>query len=67
MFGEDILFAPIVNQGQTEREVYLPKGKWIDVNSKEVVDGEKWITCTADLDTFIAFVKEGSDIIEVFE
>ncbi|MBE5928776.1 MAG: glycoside hydrolase family 31 protein [Lachnospiraceae bacterium] len=67
MFGEDILFAPIVNQGQTEREVYLPKGKWIDVNTKEVVHGEKWITCTADLDTFIAFVKEGSKIIEVFE
>jgi alpha-D-xyloside xylohydrolase len=24
MFGDDILFAPIVNRGQTKKTVYLP-------------------------------------------
>ncbi|MGY4761691.1 TIM-barrel domain-containing protein [Paenibacillus caseinilyticus] len=27
-YGEDILFAPIVEQGQEQREVYLPEGNW---------------------------------------
>ena len=66
MFGEDILFAPISAQGQTGREVYLPEGSWIDVNTKEVYEGKKWVTCTAQLHQFIAFVREGSNVINVF-
>ena len=66
MFGEEILFAPITAQGQTERSVYLPAGNWINVNSKEVCKGNQWITCTASIREFIAFVREGSDIIELF-
>lgn len=66
MFGEDILFAPIVAEGQTERKVYLPHGKWIDVNTKEVTDGNRWVTKTAQIDEFIAFVKDGSTVIDVF-
>jgi len=67
MFGEDILFAPIVDEGATKRSVYLPKGRWVNVNTKEVVEGECDITCHAKLDEFIAFVKEGSEVLEVFE
>lgn len=66
MFGEDILFAPIVDEGATERKVYLPKGNWINVNTKETVQGGCEITCHAKLDEFIAFVKEGREIIKVF-
>ena len=66
MFGEDILFAPIVDEGATERKVYLPKGNWINVNTKETVQGGYEITCHAKLDEFIAFVKEGREIIKVF-
>ena len=49
-FGEDILFAPITEQGLTERKVYLPKGRWQDVNSKQVYDGGRWLDCTAPLE-----------------
>lgn len=66
MFGGDILFAPIVEEGQTERDVYLPDGNWIDVNTKETVKGRTWVTKHAELDEFIAYVKEGSSIIDVF-
>lgn len=67
MFGEEILFAPIVNEGQTERNVYLPDGMWKDVNTKKEVCGKQWITCKAEINEFIAFVRGESDIIKVFE
>ncbi|MDE7298960.1 MAG: hypothetical protein K2N94_09070 [Lachnospiraceae bacterium] len=67
MFGGDILFAPITEQGQTSRRVYLPEGRWQDVNSKEIYSGGQWLTCEAPVDTFIAFVKEDSDVAAAFE
>ncbi len=66
MFGEDILFAPIVDEGCTDRSVYLPAGRWIDVNTKEVLNGGCKIEYHAEIDKFIAFVKEGSEVIEAF-
>ncbi len=67
MFGGEILFAPITEQGCTGRKVYLPEGRWIDVNSKETVDGGQWLERDAPIEKFIAFVKEGSDVIAVFD
>ena len=31
LFGPDLLAAPVVTPGQTERPVYLPRGRWVDV------------------------------------
>lgn len=67
MYGEDILFAPIVNQGQTEREVYLPEGRWVLVSDRTVYEGQQHLQCHANLDQFIAFVKEGSDALHIFD
>ena len=66
MFGEDILFAPIVNQGQTDRKVYLPAGKWINVNDKNEYNGESFVDAHAELTEFIAFIKKGSDYLSIF-
>jgi alpha-D-xyloside xylohydrolase len=66
MFGEDILFAPIVNQGQTDRKVYLPSGSWIDVNDKKEYTGSCYVDVHAELDQFIAFVKKGSECLDLF-
>ena len=66
MFGEDILFAPIAEQGCISRKVYLPEGSWQDVNSKAIVKGGQWIECEAPIDKFIAFVKEGAEVAEIF-
>ncbi|HKM35428.1 MAG TPA: TIM-barrel domain-containing protein [Lachnospiraceae bacterium] len=66
MFGENILFAPIVKQGQTEREVYLPEGEWIRTSTKETLSGKTTITAHAEIDEFIAFVRKGADVINIF-
>jgi alpha-D-xyloside xylohydrolase len=66
MFGEDILFAPIVNQGQIARKVYLPSGTWIDVNDKKEYEGGCFVEMKAEIDKFIAFVKKGSECLAIF-
>ncbi|MCR5208518.1 MAG: hypothetical protein K6C14_08595 [Eubacterium sp.] len=65
MFGSDILFAPIVNRGQSEKTVYLPEGSWIlTKDGKRYTEGSYVIK--AEIDEFIAFVKEGSDVLNAF-
>lgn len=66
MFGAEILFAPIVNKGQTRREVYLPEGSWVSVKDRKVFKDRQTVNCKAEIHEFIAFVKEGSDVINLF-
>ncbi len=67
MFGEDILFAPITEQGVTKRKVYLPEGEWTDVNTGNTLTGKRWIEAEAPIDSFLAYVRAGADIISAFE
>ena len=67
MFGEDILFAPIMEKDQVEREVYLPKGEWVSVIDKRICQGRQWLTVHAELNQYIAFVKKDSQVLNVFE
>ena len=46
--------------------MYLPKGRWVSVIDKETYEGGRRLTVQAKLDQFIAFVKEGSRVLEVF-
>lgn len=66
MYGDEILFAPICGRGQTERPVYLPLGRWININDKKVYEGKQTVVCKAQINEFIAFVKEGSAAIKYF-
>lgn len=65
MFGSDILFAPIIRRGQTSRKVYLPEGTWILTRDGRRYTGG-WTEVSADIDEFIAFVLEGSEVLSVF-
>lgn len=65
MFGDDILFAPITQKGQTKKRVYLPEGEWIlTKNKKEYSTG--YCEISAEIDEFVAFVKKGADVIKCF-
>lgn len=65
-FGSDILFAPIMERGQTSREVYLPEGRWVLTMDGTVYEGGQTVTIHAELEQFIAFVPEGKPILEAF-
>ena len=65
LFGDDIIFAPIVNRGQTEKTVYIPEGEWILTKNKERYTKGTY-KINAETDEFIALVKAGSDVLKVF-
>lgn len=66
-FGPDILFAPIMERGQTKRRVYLPEGRWVNVNDRSITEGKQWVEAEADIAHFIAYVREGSEVLDAFE
>lgn len=63
MFGEALLIAPVVEEGVKNRNVYLPKGEWIDYNNPETkYNGGTTISYPVTLETIPMFVKSGSII-----
>lgn len=43
LLGEDIIAAPVIEKGARTRHVYLPRGRWIDGNSRQLHIGPKWL------------------------
>ncbi len=62
MIGADLLVAPIVTAGATERLVYLPKGEWYDYWTNKKHAGGTMIRVAAALDTVPMFVRAGAII-----
>lgn len=62
MFGRELLVAPVLNEGQTVKMVYLPEGEWIDLfhNAMTAGGGSKEYYC--DVDSIPVYVKNGSII-----
>jgi alpha-D-xyloside xylohydrolase len=61
MFGPALLVAPVVEQGATTREVYLPAGTdWYNYWTNERLHGGQTVTVKAPIDTIPLFVRAGS-------
>lgn len=60
LFGSDILVAPMMEAG-TERNVYLPKGNWIDYQSGKTYQ-QGWNVIEAGKIPAIILVREGAVI-----
>lgn len=60
MFGRNILVAPVVNEGQTSKSVYLPAGEWIDLFHNAMTAGGTTKTYYCDVDTIPVYVRNGS-------
>jgi alpha-glucosidase len=62
IFGDQILVCPVQEPNALGRRMYIPKGKWHNFWTGEVVEGgmEKWVA--ADIDKIPIFIKEGAII-----
>ena len=62
MIGASVMLAPIVNQGQKSRAVYLPEGKWVNYFTNEILDGGKEHLVRMKLGETGLFIKAGAMI-----
>ena len=60
LVGEQLLVAPVVEQGAVKRMVYLPEGIWYDYWTHKEYQGKEYYLVDAPLDTCPIFVKAGS-------
>ena len=60
MFGPDLIVAPVMEAGMTERKIYLPRGtRFTDAYTKQTYEGGQVITVPAPLDIIPVMVREG--------
>ena len=50
MVGPEYLVGPVLWEGMTRRNVYLPAGRWRDLNSGEVLAGGQTVTADAPVE-----------------
>lgn len=61
MFGPDLLVAPVTQQGEISRKVYLPAGtSWYNYWTNEEYAGGQTIDASAPIDVIPLFVRAGS-------
>lgn len=59
-FGDKILVCPVLEQGATSRRIYLPKGKWFNYWTLELLEGGSEYVVDTPLDTMPLFVRAGT-------
>jgi alpha-glucosidase len=65
MFGDFFLVAPVVERGQTAKDIYLPAGEWIDYFRGDRLKGGQVIHYPVDAKSWLdipLFVKKGAII-----
>ena len=62
LFGSDLLIAPVLREGVTQRGVYLPRGDWYDYWTGERHTGGKGISVPVTLASLPIFARGGAFI-----
>jgi alpha-glucosidase (family GH31 glycosyl hydrolase) len=62
-YGPALWVAPVLEEGADAREVYLPRGDWIDFWTGEHVRGGRELTAAAPLDCIPVWVRSGSLLV----
>jgi alpha-glucosidase/alpha-D-xyloside xylohydrolase len=60
LWGRDVLVAPVVEKGASERKLYLPRGAWYDFWTNEKHEGGSEISRKVDLETLPLYVRAGA-------
>ena len=62
LFGDDLLIAPVLLEGATQRDIYLPEGDWYNYWTGEQVKGGQTIHMPVTLKSIPMFVRAGGFI-----
>ncbi|MCM1105919.1 MAG: glycoside hydrolase family 31 protein [Blautia sp.] len=62
LVGENLLVAPVVEQGATKKLVYLPEGVWYDYWTGERLEGQQYILRDAPIELCPMYMRAGSMI-----
>ncbi len=62
LWGRDILVAPVVEKGATQRTLYVPAGAWFDFWTEDRIEGQRDISRAVDLATLPLYVRAGAII-----
>lgn len=60
LLGRDLLVAPVLSEGERQRQVHFPPGAWYDLWEGTRYEGSKIRTVPANLATIPAFVRAGA-------
>lgn len=58
LFGDDLLVAPVVEEGSTEREVYIPEGFWKHLFTGQEFEGVQTVNMKAEINEIIVLQKK---------
>ncbi len=64
LLGPDLLVAPVLHQGMTSRDVYLPEGQWFHVWTGDAHAGPGWVTIDAPIGSPPVFSR-GADRVDL--
>ena len=62
MFGPDVLVAPVLYENVRERTVWLPEGRWTDINDGQSYEGGRSIVAPAPYEAIPVFARSGSAV-----
>ncbi len=66
LLGEALLVAPLMEEGRSNRSIYLPKGEWVDLWTDQIYPGGQTVQCSSEpaetggLGDIPVFVRSGS-------
>jgi len=67
LFGRDLLVAPIIREGETSRQVYLPAGRWWHLFENRWYDGELSHDVSASFEEIPVFLRNGAVLPLAFQ
>lgn len=67
LFGRDLLVAPIIREGETSRQVYLPAGRWWHLFENRWYDGELSHDVSASFEEIPVFLRDGAVLPLAFQ
>jgi Glycosyl hydrolases family 31 len=63
LFGPSLWVAPVLEEGGTERLVYVPRGQWLDYWTGKAVTGGRELSAPAPPDRIPVWVRAGSILV----